>query len=148
RQDSAATFFLAGQKSKALSQYERNGRLFQKAYKVEANNITESGEQQMANDIQRQYAVYRKAIEKLLYSNPPMPVSEAKANYFGTLDPAFLHLKQRAQDVLELNQAAIVKADADAEAEAVRASWTGVGVTVGAFLMALLAASRMIHSAL
>ncbi len=116
RQDSAATFFLAGQVEKARAQYQANWPLFRDAYQIEAHNITELGEQQIADDIGRQFSAYRRNMERLLYADPPMPAEQARANYFGTLEPAFVHLKDRAQDVLNLNQAAIVRADERAKA--------------------------------
>jgi PAS domain S-box-containing protein len=137
RQDSAATFFLAGQKEIARAQYQANWPLFQDAYQIEAHNITEVGEQQMADDIGQWFIAYRQAIERLLYADPPMPTRQARDYYFNTLEPAFLRLKQRAQDVLDVNQAAIVHANDRAKIEARRASYTSVGITVGAFLLAL-----------
>lgn len=138
RQDSAATFFLANNIEKARKQYQANWPAFEAAYEIEAHNITEPGEQQMANDIGDQFTAYRHAVERLLYANPPMSTEQARAYYFGTLEPAFLRLKDRAQDVLNLNQAAILHADARAKAEADRASLTSITVTAGAFLLALL----------
>ena len=73
RQDSAATFFLAGQVQKARAQYQANRPLFWEAYQVEAHNITEPGEQQIADDIGRQFTAYRRDIERLLYADPPPP---------------------------------------------------------------------------
>src|SRR5438552_575682 len=55
RQDSAVTFYLAGQTQKARTQYEANRPLFEKAYQAEAHNITEPGEQAIADDIRRQF---------------------------------------------------------------------------------------------
>src|SRR5579871_2486789 len=69
RQDSAATFFLADQKGEARKQYEDNRPLFQQAYEVEAHNITEPGEQELADRIRDQFAAYTKAIHRLLYAN-------------------------------------------------------------------------------
>src|SRR3984957_2974718 len=66
RQDSAATFFLAGQTEKARRQYRDNKPKFLSAYNIEANNITEPGEQAMADDIGREYASYTVEIEGLL----------------------------------------------------------------------------------
>src|SRR5690242_2190643 len=102
RQDSAATFFLDGETQLAREQYQTNWPLFNDAYQVEAHNITEPGEKQMADDIGQQFQAYRKAIERLLYANPPMSRKQAHDYYFGALKPAFLRLKQRAQDVLDL----------------------------------------------
>ena len=138
RQDSASTFFLAGQVEKARTQYQANWPLFRDNYQIEAHNITEPGEQQIADDIGRQFAAYRQAIERLLYARPPLSTVAARAYYFGTLEPAFLRLKQRAQDVLELNQKAIFRAGEQAKAEGRRASYTSVAVTIGAFVLALL----------
>jgi PAS domain S-box-containing protein len=137
RQDSAAVFFLVGRPDEALPQYQTYLRLFQGAYQDEAHNITEPGEQEIADDIGNQYPVYRKAIERLLYG-PPMPKQQALGYYFNVLKPAFVRLKDRAQNVLDLNQNAIFAAGEQAKAEARRASYTGVGVTLGAVLLALI----------
>lgn len=148
RQDSAANFFLAGQSVKARIQYEANREHFERAYKVESTNITERGEQQLSDEIGRRYGAYRKSVEGLLNANPPISEREARAFYFRELEPAFVHLKALAQQVLDLNQKAIERADQRAKAEARLASWAGVGMTIGALLLAVVFALRSINSAL
>lgn len=148
RQDSAATFFLAGKQDKARRQYQENRPRFRSAFDVEDHNITEPGERQIADDIGRQFADYTKAVERLLYADPPLPTDQASAWYFGTLEPAFLRLKQRAQDVLDLNQRAILRADERARQESHTASWTGITVMAGASILAILFALGMVRSAL
>ena len=148
RQDSAATFFLAGEAQKARDLYELNGKLFRDAYQIEAHNITEPGEQQIADDIGVEYGVYRKSLEHLLYAKPVLAPAQANRLYFDTLEPQFAHLKQRAQDVLNLNQAAILQADRRAKAEAQRATLTGVAVTIGAFFAALYFVLRVTRASL
>lgn len=148
RQDSAATFFLAGQVGKAREQYETNAKKFAKAYHVEATNITEPGEQQLSDDIGRRFEDYQKAERRLLYANPPLPSKDARGYYFNSLEPRFVQLKARAQDVLDLNQSAIVRADARAESQARRASWTSIGVTLAALIIAVFLALRMIRATL
>jgi PAS domain S-box-containing protein len=140
RIDSAATFFLAGQVAKARRQYEANRPLFEGAYRVESSNVTEAGEQAISNDLGRQYASYRRGIGRLLYSDPPLPPADARTFYFGTLEPQFLALKRRLQDVLELNQAAILRADARAKEEARRDALLGVAATAAAGVLAVLLA--------
>jgi NtrC-family two-component system sensor histidine kinase KinB len=137
RQDSAAQFLLDGHVQEARWQYKDNAQKFVDAYETEAHNITEPGEQEMADDIGRQYPVYRAAIRRLLYADPPMHRAQASDYYFGVLKPAFLRLKNRAQDVFDLNQNAMLHASIQARVEARRASYTSVGVTVGAFLLAV-----------
>lgn len=140
RMDSSALFLLAGQTRRARSQYETNEKKFARAYYIEAHNITEPGEQEMADDIGRMFAEYQKSIEKLLYANPPMQTQNARTYYFKMLEPTFVRLKSRAQDVLDINQAAIVRADERAKAEARRSSLISVAVTIGALLLAVFLA--------
>jgi len=148
RQDSAAAFYLAGQTEKARRQYETNVPLFRIAYQTEAHNITETGEQNLADDIGVQFAAYSVNIKKLLYASPPLTPEEARHLYFTTLEPDFVRLKQSAQDVLTLNQNAIIRADAGAKAEARRASYTSIAVTFGALIAALFFALTTIRATL
>ncbi|HLJ55043.1 MAG TPA: hypothetical protein VKT77_08370, partial [Chthonomonadaceae bacterium] len=148
RQDSAATFLLAGQVQKAREQYQTNAPLFREAYETEAHNITEVGEQQAADDIGRLSETYRRQIEALLYADPPMAPDRARRYYFGTLEPLFQQIKSRAQDVLDMNQDAIVRADERAKSEARRAALMGVGIAAGAVLLALLFVTLTTRAAL
>ena len=148
RQDSAATFFLAGQVEKARAQYRANVPLFRAAYDIEAHNITEPGEQDVTDDIGRRFEAYQKKVEALLYANPPLSNEQARSYYFATLEPDFLRLKQQAQDVLNLNQEAIVRANDQAKTEAWKASRVGEAVTAGAFGLAILFALWTTRAAL
>ncbi len=148
RMDSSVTFLLAGQRGRAQGQYRENRRRFLQAYGVAAHNITERGEGEMTSEIGGRFESYCGDIERMLFAAPPMPLKKADAYYFHTLEPAFIDLKQRAQNVLDLNQAAIITADVRAKAEATSASWRSIAVTAGAFLMALFFAVRMIGAIL
>jgi len=148
RIDSAATFALAGQTERARKQYRENLSRFTDAHYIEAHNITETGERKLANEIGSGFEAYSKGVHRLLYASPPMPADQARQYYFSTLEPEFIALKQDAQKVLDINQAAIVRADARAKAEARAASIRSIIVTIGAFLLALFFALRMIHAVL
>ena len=146
RQDSATTFFLAGQKEKARKQYDANWPIFQKALEIEANNVTERGEQQLSDDIAARYKSYRADIERLMSGK--LAEKDARSFYFRVLEPQFVGLKTRAQDVLDLNQRAIERADERAKTEARRASLIGLILTAGALALAVAFAHRAINSAL
>jgi len=148
RIDSSATFVLAGQTQRARIQYEANRQHFADAYNIESHNITEPGEKEMADNIGQTSSSYQKSIENLLYADPPTPTNTARSYYFKTLEPAFMQLKNRAQDVLNLNQAAIVQADMLARAEARRASLISVAVTIGSLILAVLLAVRTVREIL
>lgn len=148
RQDSATTFFLAGQADKARKQYQESGVRFQKAHETEANNITERGELQESNHIEQRYKIYQQDVRHLLYSKPPLSMEAARTFYFGTLEPQFVDLKQSSQHILDINQAAIVRADTRAKNAARNAAWIGIVMTTGALLLAAIFAYRAINSAL
>lgn len=148
RIDSSTTFVLAGQTERARGQYQTYVPRFTAAHYVEAHNITEAGERKVANEIGRGFAAYSKGIERLIYADPPMSAQAARDYYLGTLEPLFVALKQHAQEVLDLNQAAIVRADVRAKAEAQAASVRSIVVSIAAFLLALFFALRMIHAIL
>ncbi len=145
RQDSAAAFYLAGKVQMAKNQYQVNYPLFEKAYDIEAHNITEKGEGRLASSIHSQFTTYTQNIRKLLFSSSRMTGLNAKRYYFGVLEPEFIGIKQLAQAILDLNQRAILRADKEAERQAEWTSWTGAGVTLLAFLISILFAIKIIN---
>lgn len=149
RIDSANAFYLAGQAVKARAQFQEFRGKFETAEQTEAHNITERGEKETSDDISHNlWPRYRTDTHRLLYADPPLKMEVARNYYFGTLQPQFVHLKQRAQDVLDLNQDAILRADLRAKEEARRASRLGISMTAGALVLALFFALRMIRSSL
>ena len=143
RQDSAATFFLAGQTRKARLQFAKNVPIFKKALAFERSNITEPGEQKVADAIQSDSAKYQADVQKLLDGQ-----TNGAAFYFAELEPLFLKIKGEAQQVLEINQAAIVRADERAKRDARQGAWIGAAMTLAALGLALWFARRAINSAL
>jgi PAS domain S-box-containing protein len=149
RIDSANAFLLADQPARGRQQYQEHRRLFESAFSIEARNITERGERDVVADIgDRLWPRFRRDTERYLYAQPPMSRPAARSTYFKTLQPEFIGLKERAQKVLDLNQAAILKADRQAKAEARRASRMGLALTAIALVLALFFALRMIRSSL
>jgi PAS domain S-box-containing protein len=147
RLDSAALFHLSGHTDKAREQFSQNRRLFDEAYAIEANNVTEQGEQTIADQIGKKSKEYQQKIERLLTDQEPSS-AEARTAYFNSLEPAFRELKSLAQQVLDLNQEAILRADRQAKAEAKRGSIVGITVTVIAFLLALFFSVRIVSASL
>ena len=148
RQDSAAAFVLSGELDLARKQFEANAPLFENAYQTEAHNITEPGEQQLAESIGTSYRTYHAAMRKLIYAQPAYTKLQAHDYYFSTLKPAFEVIKELAQAVLDVNQDAILRASKRAESQAARATLTAIGVTVGSFCLALFFSLRMVRSSL
>ncbi|BCM93809.1 alginate biosynthesis sensor protein KinB [Abditibacteriota bacterium] len=144
RQDSAATFFLAGQRDKARTQFAANATLFEKALSTERANVTERGEQLVADALQSDYTRYKGQAESLLRGEQ----KDGPAFYFSNLEPAFLQMKGEAQKVLEINQAAIVRADERAKRDARQGATIGIVMTLAALGLAIWFARRAINLAL
>jgi len=142
RQDSAATFYLAGQTQKARDQYQQNWPVFQRWTDVESHNITEPGEKQISDDIQKQFPEYRKSLEHLLYDSAATASEMNRKVYFTDLEPRFLRLKQRAQDVLDVNQGAIIRANSRAKSDARLATTQAVGAAAVILVIAIALAIR------
>ncbi len=145
RQDSAASFLLGGEGRLGKLQFDANARLFEAAFQAEAHNITEPGEQQLVTEIGERYRVYHDAVTRFFNAQPALNKQQAHDYYFGTLKPDFDWLKNRAQDVLDLNQAAILRASHKAEQQAGRAAATAVTVAAVSVLMAMFFSLRMIR---
>ncbi len=144
RQDSAATFFLAGQRSKARAQFKIYVPVFQKALEAERANVTERGEQTVADALQRDYASYQPKVQSLLEGKQ----RDGAAFYFAELEPQFRRMKEEAQQILDINQAAIVRADERAKRDAHQGALIGIGMTLAALGLAIWFARRAINSAL
>ncbi|MBC8103326.1 MAG: HAMP domain-containing protein [Cytophagales bacterium] len=144
RMDSAATFHLAGQTAKARQQYQENHVRFERAYQIETKNITEAGEQEISDDLGRRFFRYRTDLERFQSARPPLSATAARERYLGTLQPQFAAVKQRTQDILDLNQAAILRADRRAKADARAAALLSVGIAAAAVLFGLGLAWRNI----
>lgn len=137
RIDSSAMFFVASHTEKARQQFAENVKNFEDEFTVAANNITEPGEDQIVAEINTRYSAYKKEIEQFL--NNPVAASNAEQSsiYFGRLEPGFLGVKGKLDDLLHLNQQAMVSASKRAQAESLRAEVSTAIVAALGLVLAL-----------
>jgi signal transduction histidine kinase len=102
RMDSAALFAIGGHEDLARPQFAEFQPIFEKNLKIEQNNVTLPGEQQMADNLTRFYAAYLKLSDRF-YALPPNS-SERTQLYFTELLPTFKVIKREADLVLDVNQ--------------------------------------------
>jgi NtrC-family two-component system sensor histidine kinase KinB len=126
RQDSAAMFFIAGHLDKARQQFSANVQKFTLQFEIAAHNVTEPGEDKIISDIQTQSSGYSRALEDFLGGKEARSPTEASQAYFDRLEPAFVALRSRLEDLLHLNQQAMVNANERALSE----SWNAQASTV------------------
>ena len=142
RQDSAALFFIASHEEKGHQQLEDNASRFSLEYEIAANNITEQGEAELVADIDARYQSYKHRLEGLLRRTEKRTPSEQSAYYFARLEPDFLALKDKLDDLLRLNQEAMVRASERATSVSRRAEISTAMMATLAVTAALIFAWR------
>ncbi len=143
RQDSATVVALLGQFDRARTQMRESRAHFDTAYLKAANNITEPGESELLQVIAREKEGYYRltdaafgAIETAAVQGMP----QHRSRYFDEIEPAFHRLRARCQDLLDLNQNAMLVKSNRAAGVANRSLWLTLGLG-GALILAGLALS-------
>lgn len=142
RIDSSAMFFVASHSGKARQQFADNAKTFADEFRVAADNITEPGEDQIVADVDRRYADYKQRVEQFLDTPKDLTATQQSNTYFARLEPDFLALKARLDDLLHLNQQAMVAASSRAQAQSSRAEVSTAIVAVLGLALAFAFAWR------
>ena len=160
RQSSAALFALLGQQERALSQLSEYRRKFDASFQRAANNITEPGEGDIIEAIRRDRDQYYGNVDAFFTevravrgATLPAPDhlrdgSRDASEHFLRLEPLVDRLRQDCDNLLQINQRAMV---AKSEAAAgVAQQWFLTTLGIAAFLvavglaLAVLLASRIV----
>ena len=105
RMDSGALFLIAGQRDLGMEQMKQNQQRFEIELHIEEDNITEPGEAEVAKQLRARWELYLHRCNSYVKTEDPAALSAA---YFQSLAPAFLAVKETADEVLGLNQDAMV----------------------------------------
>ena len=111
RQVSSALFFILRDEDGARQQFVANSGVFEEELRTAASNVTEPGEEQIIADIGSMFAAYKDELNTLLNSPQAEPHTGKAEVYFSRLEPRFLAIKARVDDLLHLNQQAMVTAN-------------------------------------
>jgi two-component system, NtrC family, sensor histidine kinase KinB len=135
RQDSAMLFHVAGHTDKARRQFEENRQRFAHHLADARENITEPGEAEVLLRLGERWNTYLARAGRFLTRRPDAALREA---YFAGLEPAFLSVKEDAEALLQLNQAAMIRKQQEAESAARSATRAAVGLAAGALILGVL----------
>jgi signal transduction histidine kinase len=113
RMDSAALFALGGEVERGRALAAQNRPRFEEALQTELNNITETGEAELAERLRQLYGRYRPALAD--YFSGVRSTGEMRSLYFGSLLPVFQQIKSTADQILLLNQRSMEEADTHAK---------------------------------
>jgi HAMP domain-containing protein len=131
RMDSALFFTFAGQWDLSHKMYDEN-------LNVELHNITINGEGDLAYKLRDLHQQYIAKVNTFLSTSDN---EQRRAMYFGQMLPLFTQVKDTAQQILELNQNNMIKADHDART----LSATSVEYMVIAMIIGLAGALYFAH---
>ena len=158
RQDSAAVFFLLGERTLAEAQLREHRARFDAAFEKEANNITEPGEWEAVEALRRDRDAYYQLFDAFLTginnsrsdfsARPQTQGDEFRTYYFGKLKPQFDRVRGDCEVILQLNQRAMVAKSEDAAGVARR--WflatlaIGVSLVIAGLALAFFLANRVV----
>lgn len=111
RMDSGLVFTLAGELERGRKTYREYLPAFRQNLEVELGNITLPGERELAQRLRSLHETYATRAEDLFATEE---VAARRQMYFSEMLPTFTAVKDTAQDILELNQAHMLKANRDA----------------------------------
>lgn len=136
RHDSAALFLISGKSDKAREQFGENAEVFSREFRIAADNITEPGEDSIISNIETSYSRYRQDLETLF--NLAADKIASDQFYFSRLEPQFLAVKAEIDEMLSLNQQAMLAASEQAQSQAGRAEISTILLAAGGLVLALV----------
>src|SRR5262245_30614502 len=111
RMDSGLFFSLVGEEERGRGLYTRNLPIFEEGLRIEAGNVTLSGEDKLVDQLRRSHEAYSARAEAFWQTTD---LEKRRTMYFNELLPLFTQIKDTAQEIVSINQDAMVKADRDA----------------------------------
>ena len=134
RMDSGALFIVAGERQKGSEQGHKYRPLFDAELKVQEGNITEAGEKEFTTGLRNAWIDYQTKFAKLEKS---ANAEEAKQLYFSELEAAFYKVKAAADEILAINQDAMVRKSDEVRRIAERMSAITITVALAALVLGL-----------
>jgi signal transduction histidine kinase/HAMP domain-containing protein len=131
RMDSALFFSLVGEEDRASKMYAENLPVFRENLRIEQNNITLPGEQELADKVQRLHTQYAARAEAFWQTKDS---AARRKMYFGEMLPTFTEIKDTAQDIIRINQDNMLLADQNARrisARSTRYMILAIGAGIG-----------------
>jgi signal transduction histidine kinase len=135
RMDSGSLFIVAGERQKGFEQAEKYRPIFEAELKVQEGNITEAGEKEFTAKLRAVWADYWVKFDRLQQT---ASVEEARRLYFSELESAFLQVKTAADEILAINQDAMVRKSDGVRRTAERMNTITLAAAVAALVLGLL----------
>jgi two-component system, NtrC family, sensor histidine kinase KinB len=140
RMDSGALFIVAGERQKGLEQWDNNRPIFETELKVQEANITEAGEKEFTKRLRAAWTDYQRKFEPLQKTTSP---EQTRQFYFSDLESTFYRVKIAADQILAINQDAMVRKSDAVRRTAERMKTITIIVALAALALGLFLSSLL-----
>ena len=144
RLDSAALFIVIGERERGLALATEHRPSFERELGVQERNITEPGEQEATETLRAAWTRYQSEYDQFLKAQE----SDLRRLYLETLQPEFLRVKEAADDILALNQDAMVLKSTQLHQQSQWLETVVVSGTLAALVLGLLTSAALTSRAL
>jgi signal transduction histidine kinase len=134
RMDSAALFIVAGEREKGIEQAQKYRPIFESELKVQEGNITEHGEMEFTKGLRAAWTDYQAKFDRLQKTTS---AEEARQLYFAELEAVFYKTKTAADEILAINQDAMLRKSEAVRRRAERMNAILAAVALGALALGL-----------
>jgi PAS domain S-box-containing protein len=110
RQDSAALIYINVDVEKGIELYTQNSNEFMRWYTAASNNITESGEKELLDDVNKDYMGYSMLFSKLQEIRNREGVDKSAYFYDTVMMPEFVKIKSELRKLSHLNEVGMFNA--------------------------------------
>ncbi|HYE09326.1 MAG TPA: ATP-binding protein [Patescibacteria group bacterium] len=114
RQDSAALIYINVDAEKGIELFNQNSNEFMKWYIAASNNITEPGEKELFDDVNKDYVDYSMLFSKLQEIRNKEGVEQAAYFYDTAMMPEFVEIKSKLRELTRLNEIGMFNSKNDA----------------------------------
>ncbi|HEY1335588.1 MAG TPA: HAMP domain-containing protein, partial [Myxococcaceae bacterium] len=139
RLDSGALFIVIGEQERGLALAREHRPAFERELQVEERNITERGEMDAARRLREAWTHYQADYDPFLTASP----EELRDRYLRLLQPDFLAVKAAADEILAMNQDAMVLKSTSVRRDSEFAETVVVVGVMAALVLGLLASAAL-----
>ncbi|MCW3031430.1 MAG: Sensor protein, partial [Solirubrobacterales bacterium] len=133
--DRIAVAHATGQRRLDPAELASQRAAFEQELRFQESNITEVGEREMTERLRRNWGEYRARIDAVTGAAP----AEAQPSYFTRVVPALAEVNRSTDEILAVNQDAMVRKSVRARRDAERMNGALSTATIAAFLLGIFA---------
>jgi signal transduction histidine kinase/HAMP domain-containing protein len=149
RMDSALLFAIGGEEEQAKRQFGESRPIFEENLALQQENVTliAEGERELSAELAGLFSRYVDAAGRY-FAVAPTSAMERRRMYFGEMLPTFQAIKNRADEILRINQLSMEEMDRRARSAATMSSRLTVVAVIGAVAAAIIAALALSRAVL